>query len=738
MRTRLLLALTTALLGAGCGEKDSGTDSDSGAVDADGDGYDVNDDCDDLDPDVNPGAEELCDDVDQDCDGSVDEGASTTLYADNDGDGYGVEGDTTEGCHVGDGWALQAGDCDDSDENISPGAAELCDEEGVDEDCDGDVNEPDAEDATAYYPDEDADGYGDQELEQRSCEVINGYVTEGGDCDDTDPFINPRELEVCDELDNNCDGEIDEPGAAGEGSWFADADGDNYGDPSVSEMGCVAPEGMVGNDRDCDDNDAAVNPSATEVCDNQIDDDCDGTPNHCAWSGVYDLDAEYTSKLYGEGQNDQLGYAMQQGVGDDNGDGVPDLIVGSRRNSSRTGAAYRMQGTGNSFDRVASDANARMVGGSSGEQLGERVAFVGDITGDGNDDVLTGASLNDVEDRDAGAAYLFEGPLLSGVADQDAIAIWYGEARDDWAGFSITGTGDLTGDGAVDLAISAPIHDNGGGAVYIVEGPITSSNAAVSLATVSIKLDSAGGSPFAGWWMAGNGDHNGDGQTDLLVGAPVASVQGDAVGAAWLYEGPISTSASLADNRYDLNGHDVADYTGGCVDWAGDFNGDGYGDIIVSAYDADVTGADAGVAYLVFGPVTGDLTLLSDADVVFTGEAQGDRAGYFVGNGGDIDGDGYVDGQANDDLLIGAPEAGSGGRVYLVYGSNALTGQVSLADADARFDGSGGGDDAGYVTMGVGDFDSDGFADFIVGAPQWDDTSTNGNGAVYLLTGRGF
>ena len=245
---------TVALLANDC------ENGDPSAYDTDGDGYATcGGDCDDTDPRVHPGAPEEPDAVDQDCDGTIDEGTETY---DDDGDGWTeVEGDCNDGTATvspgnpevpdngidddcdgivdsgtvdadGDGYATSGGDCNDKDPTIAPGAAEV--EDGVDNDCDGVIDE-----GTDAF-DDDGDG-----------------VTENkGDCDDTDPTIRPGAPEAPNHIDDDCDGAVDE------GTVNADDDGDGF-----NEVG-----------GDCDDADPLVNPGQLEILGDGIDNDCDGTP----------------------------------------------------------------------------------------------------------------------------------------------------------------------------------------------------------------------------------------------------------------------------------------------------------------------------------------------------------------------------------------------------------------------------------------------------------------------------
>ncbi|MFH1462791.1 MAG: putative metal-binding motif-containing protein [Pseudomonadota bacterium] len=280
---RLALFLPVALLLAGCPSpaKDDTAARCFGYPDADGDGHaapdgvdglcdgaaEPGDDCDDADPAIYPGAEELCDGIDQDCDGEFDEGATGTWYADLDSDGYGDPDNPERACTQPEGAVADASDCDDSDPDIHPGAAERCD--GVDQDCDGAIDE---DVQTLWYADADGDGFGDAGSTTESCDPDEGWEDDATDCDDADDAIFPGATEVCDGVDQDCDGEVDEGVLS---TWYADADGDGYGDPGVSAEACEPGHGWTADTSDCDDANSEIHPAATEVC-NGYDDDCDG------------------------------------------------------------------------------------------------------------------------------------------------------------------------------------------------------------------------------------------------------------------------------------------------------------------------------------------------------------------------------------------------------------------------------------------------------------------------------
>ncbi len=268
-----------------------------GPVDADGDGYAEDVDCNDEAPWIHPGAVEWCNGHDDDCDGEVDEDDAADApawYADQDGDGYGDLDTLTRACEAPTGHVLVATDCDDADGAIHPDADEICNE--LDDDCDDEIDEDDAVDASTWYRDEDQDGYGDDDQSLTACEAPSGYVAQAGDCADRQDSVNPEAEELCNGHDDDCDGESDEADAADARSWWADADGDGYGDPDNAVTACDLPSGHVSpsGSGDCDDGDATIHPGASETCDG-VDQDCDGTADEGAtdfltWYADYDGD----------------------------------------------------------------------------------------------------------------------------------------------------------------------------------------------------------------------------------------------------------------------------------------------------------------------------------------------------------------------------------------------------------------------------------------------------------------
>jgi hypothetical protein len=227
-------------------------------------------DCDDTNSARTPGKAEVCDGVDNNCVGGVDEGLpATSYYRDNDGDGVGA-GTAVSACARPAGHVTSSNDCDDNNSARTPGKAEVCD--GVDNNCANGVDE--GLPATNYYRDNDGDGVG-AGAAVGACAQPAGHVTSSNDCDDNNSARTPGKAEVCDFVDNNCANGVDEGLPAS--PFHPDADGDTYGTAAGVVQRCKVPQGYTAPTSvfDCDDTKAAVNPAATEVC-NNIDDNCVG------------------------------------------------------------------------------------------------------------------------------------------------------------------------------------------------------------------------------------------------------------------------------------------------------------------------------------------------------------------------------------------------------------------------------------------------------------------------------
>jgi hypothetical protein len=226
-------------------------------------------DCNDANPGVKPGAPEMCNGADDNCNGQVDDGLTfSAYYADLDGDGFGA-GAAQQACAPVPGKVLTNTDCNDASASIKPGAPEACN--GVDDNCNGQADE--GLTVSNYYPDADGDGFGSASAAaQPSCQPITGRVTNNQDCDDTRVSVRPGAAEVCNARDDDCNGVVDN--GLTFSSWYADGDADGYG-AGAPVSACSQPTGRVANNTDCNDAAASTFPGAPELC-NGVDDNCDG------------------------------------------------------------------------------------------------------------------------------------------------------------------------------------------------------------------------------------------------------------------------------------------------------------------------------------------------------------------------------------------------------------------------------------------------------------------------------
>ncbi|MEE2752113.1 MAG: MopE-related protein [Myxococcota bacterium] len=313
----------------GCmGGKDS-DDTGNAVTDIDGDGFSIDEgDCDDENAEVHPEAVELCDSVDNNCDGDVDEeGAedAATWYRDADGDGFGNGENTRVLCEQPSGYLADGSDCDDLDAEVSPEGVESCN--GLDDDCDGEIDGENALGVTPWYADTDGDGFGDAAVSQMNCEATSGYVADSTDCDDTNAAVHPEAVEICSGLDDNCDGSADGADAVGATPWYSDSDSDGYGDEASAQVACLAPSGMIADGTDCDDSDVLVFPGADEYC-NGSDDDCDGSVDEddaldtLTWYADSDGDSYGDTAVSSYACNASFGWVSDDTDCDDTNDGV--------------------------------------------------------------------------------------------------------------------------------------------------------------------------------------------------------------------------------------------------------------------------------------------------------------------------------------------------------------------------------------------------------------------------------
>lgn len=341
------------------------------------------------------------------------------------------------------------------------------------------------------------------------------------------------------------------------------------------------------------------------------------------------LDGNNGFRISGITDGALLGSAVG-GAGDVNADGFDDIIVGAPGEtgaSADSGVAYVVFGRPTFLARAVNpgDLNGTngfaLPGSSSGDEAGLSVAGAGDVNGDGIADIIVGARDSSEGGTGRGAAYVVHGRTDSFPASVSLGTLngttgfrIQGIADNDRLGTSVAGAGDVNGDGFADVIVGAPDADEGGdgrGAAYVVFGRPASIASIVNMTVLNsgtqfgFKLHGTTNDEHAGYSVAGNLDVNGDGFSDLIVGAGGV---GGSIGAAYVVfgkPGGFSSSTPLSSltgaDGFTLNGANQGDYAGFSVSAAGDVNGDGLDDLLVGAPGANGGGSDRGTVYLVYG-----------------------------------------------------------------------------------------------------------------------------------------
>jgi len=423
-------------------------------------------------------------------------------------------------------------------------------------------------------------------------------------------------------------------------------------------------------------------------------------------------------------ESDQADAWFGHGVataGDVNGDGYSDVIVGAHvydNGESDEGRAYVYLGSAAGLSAVeAWTAGSDQPGAS----FGRSVAMAGDVNGDGYSDVIVGAHLYDEDHSfDVGRAYVY----LGSAAGLSAVEAWTaeGDQTDGQFGFSVATAGDVNGDGYSDVIVGARLYDNGEtdeGRANVYLG----SAAGVS----AVEAWTAEGGQADAWFgrsVAMAGDVNGDGYSDVIVGARRYDNGQDGEGRAYVYLG--SAAGLSAVEAWTAEGDQVNSGLGFSVATAGDVNGDGYSDVIIGAMGYTNGEAFEGRAYVYLGSAAG-----LGAVEAWTAESNqaGASFGVSVGTAGDVNGDGYSD------VIIGADDFDNGesdeGRAYVYLGSAA--GPSAVADWTAESDQAGA--RLGRSVATAGDVNGDGYSDVIVGAWSYDGLTLDNAGRAYVYLG---
>ncbi|HRH54814.1 MAG TPA: FG-GAP-like repeat-containing protein, partial [Chitinophagales bacterium] len=543
---------------------------------------------------------------------------------------------------------------------------------------------------TVFHADSDLDGFGSMISIIVACEMPEGYILDGNDCEDTDALQNPNTV------------------------WYLDNDYDNYyagtGTPITQ---CERPDwsyfftGILGGG-DCNDSSGVIFPGGFEYLDS-MDNDCDGLIED-------DYDWTYNALLTHNLLGGKFAHAVSE-AGDVNGDGFADIIIGGYSYDNietDEGAAFIFLGSATGISNTP--ANILEINQASA-YFGYTVSTAGDVNNDGYDDIIVGATLYDNGETDEGRAYIYHGSPTGIIATPAKIL----ECNQISAQFGscVSDAGDINNDGFDDVIVGAQLYDNGQldeGVAFVYYGsPIGIKSTPFSL------LESNQSVSRFGYAVSKAGDVNNDGYDDVVVGAYLADYGQDEEGAAFVYHGgPTGVNTVYA---VKMESNQPYGRFGNSVSNAGDLNNDGYSDLIIGALQYNGIATNVGAAFIYHGSPTG---IPSSPTTILAGTQGFAYLGSSVNTLGDVNGDGYSD------VIVGAYQYTNGqydeGATYFYHGTSTGINPIPVLQLESNQSAAW----FGYAVSGTGDINNDGFDDAVVGAYLYDTPEAGGAAFVYL------